>query len=102
MIMIATACGGGPPATSTIAQPGAGAAPAGASAASPAAVCPPNIAEVPVDQPGQCFEPAVLGADVAAACGQLFAGKGWIHDTEAETAIGGRLGEKLICYRAPT
>src|SRR5579859_81053 len=104
-VVFATACGGParstagsttpPPATSA-AEP----APAPAAAAAPAAQCPANLIDSAEGQGGSCFEPAVLGAGVVAACGDALVAKGWVHDTDAEAAIGGKTGKTLACYHA--
>jgi hypothetical protein len=98
VMLFAAACAKAAPPPATPA-PQQGGAP-GATAA-PAASCPSSVTESAGQQGGSCLEAAVLGQDVVASCVTWFESQGWVHDTDAETAIGGQTGKQLTCYHAP-
>jgi hypothetical protein len=63
--------------------------------------CPASARDAFTAHASVCLEPAVIGPDVARACGESLLANGAVRDPDAAAAIGAQTGKSLECYRAP-
>jgi hypothetical protein len=78
-----------------------GPAAAPAAPAAPADPCPASVWQQGESQGGACLQPTVIGAQAVKACGARLEQAGWQPDPAAASLIGERMGQELLCWRAP-